>query len=223
MSEQVEADGREAVDAEMVVSFLRQHPDFLSSQLELLRELEVPHIRAGKLPSLIERQVRMLGTDNGRLQREIKALLGAIRDNQALSEKMHRLSVELIGCREEMEVVAALEESLRGEFGIEQVLVLLPHRFDEERRQLFAKMMHDSVPFCGQLEEPQRHALFGEDMEHGASVALLPIGSSGSLGLIALGSSDPQHYHDQMGTHFLNQLAELAVKSLISLPSDGSR
>lgn len=197
-----------------VVAYLREHRDFLDAHPELLAELEVAH-QSGGAVSLIERQVGMLRQQNSQLKNEIRALLHVARENDALSENMHRLTLDLLQCEDPDDVVASLYESLRDHFGIEQVVVLLPHGENRETHDAFVELLHDSVPFCGQLEEEQRRILFGEELEHGASVALLPLGEFGEYGLVALGSSDPQYYHEKMGTHFLSQLSALVSTALL--------
>lgn len=209
-SEQEETD---VVSAAEVTAYLKQNPDFFESHADLLESLEIPH-QSGSAVSLIERQVGVLRQKNGQLQNEIRNLLHVARENHKLSENMHHLSLELLECEDHDDVIASLYEVLREQFGIEQVVVLLPHGETEETHEQFEEMMRDSVPYCGQLEEEQRHALFGEEMEHGASVALLPLGEFGGQGLVALGSSDPQQYHEKMGNHFLVQLAALVSRSL---------
>lgn len=202
-----------AVTAEQIVEYLQSNPDFLDQQPALLRALEIPH-QSGGATSLIERQVQLLRAQNGQLQSEIRNLLHVARENHTLSDNMHHLALELLECEDHDDVIASLYESLREHFGIEQVVVLLPHGETEETHELFEEMMTDSVPYCGQLEEEQRHALFGEEMEHGASVALMPLGEFGAQGVVALGSSDPDQYHEKMGTHFLVQLSALVSRAL---------
>ncbi|MBT3196847.1 MAG: DUF484 family protein [Gammaproteobacteria bacterium] len=196
-----------------VAAYLKANPGFFLDHLELLSELEVPH-QSGGAVSLIERQIQILRQQNGTLQNEIRNLLHVARENNTLSENMHKLSLELMECEDRDDVTAALYDSLRDHFGIEQVVILLPHGETEESHEAFEDLMRDSTPFCGQLEESQRHTLFGEEIEQGASVALLPLGEFGGQGLVALGSSDPQQYHDKMGTHFLLQLAALVGRAL---------
>lgn len=201
------------ITAEQVSGWLQQHPDFFADHPALLREMAIPH-ESGGATSLIERQVKLLRGQNGKLQSEIRSLLHVARENHTLSDNMHHLALELLVCEDHDDVIASLYENLREQFGIEQVVVLLPHGETEESHELFETLMRESVPYCGQLEEEQRHALFGEEMEHGASVALLPLGEFGAQGLVALGSSDPEQYHEKMGTHFLVQLAALVSRAL---------
>jgi len=201
------------IDSDNVAAYLTKHNDFFVTYPELLNDLEVPH-QSGAAVSLIERQVGQLRADNSRLKNEIHTLLHVARENDALSENMHRLTLELMNCENRDGVVASLYESLRDHFGIEQVVILLPHAENEKTHKLFEALLQDSVPFCGQLEEEQRGSIFGDDLEHGASVALLPLGEFGGQGLIALGSADSQYYHEKMGTHFLVQLSALVSTAL---------
>ncbi len=201
------------ITSAQVIGWLQQHPDFFADHPLLLREMVIPH-ESGGATSLIERQVKLLREQNGQLQNEIRNLLHVARENHKLSDNMHHLALELLECEDHDDVIASLYESLREHFGIEQVVVLLPHGETEETHEQFEELMHDSIPYCGQLEEEQRHVLFGEEMEHGASVALLPLGEFGAQGLVALGSSDPDQYHEKMGTHFLVQLAALVSRAL---------
>jgi uncharacterized protein YigA (DUF484 family) len=46
------------------------------------------------------------------------------------------------------------------------------------------------------------------------SVALVPLGEKGALGLLALGSADRDRFHPGMSTEFLARLAELIGDSL---------
>ncbi len=202
-----------ALDEEVIVSYLQEHPDLLINHPVLLRDLEVSH-QSGVATSLIERQVKLLRQQNGQLQQEIRGLLHVARENHKLSDNMHHLALELMECEDRDAVIAILYEVLREQFGIEQVVVLLPHGETEETHAIFEKLMHDSVPYCGQLDEEQRGTLFAGEIEYGASVALLPLGEFGAQGLVALGSSDPNQYHEKMGTHFLVQLSALVSRAL---------
>ncbi|MBC8519160.1 MAG: DUF484 family protein [Gammaproteobacteria bacterium] len=202
-----------AVSGDDVAAYLEQHNDFFIDYPELLNKINVPH-QSGAAVSLIERQVGQLRKENGRLNNEINTLIHVARENDALSENMHRLTLELLNCESRDGIVASLYESLRDHFGIEQVVILLPHAENEQTHKLFESLLQDSVPFCGQLDEEQRESIFGDDLEHGASVALLPLGEFGGQGLIALGSADQQYYHEKMGTHFLVQLASLVSTAL---------
>ncbi len=48
-------------------------------------------------------------------------------------------------------------------------------------------------------------------------MALVPLGDHGSLGLLALGSTDRDRFHPGMSTEFLARMAELITDALASL------
>jgi uncharacterized protein YigA (DUF484 family) len=48
------------------------------------------------------------------------------------------------------------------------------------------------------------------------SVALVPLGDKGALGLLALGSADRDRFHPGMSTEFLARLADLISDALSS-------
>jgi uncharacterized protein YigA (DUF484 family) len=56
--------------------------------------------------------------------------------------------------------------------------------------------------------------LFGAQAKDIGSVALLPLGTRGSLGLLALGSPDRDRFHPGMGTEFLARMADFVADAL---------
>jgi len=201
-----------------VIEYLQQNPNFFESHTKLLTEIDIPHSSGGAI-SLIERQVGELRKKNTQLNAEILNLLHLARENDSLSESLHRLTIELMECGSSDEVVAALYDSLKDSFGVEQVVVLLPNEENSKTHDKFEKLLHNSTPFCGQLSEEQRSTVFGDDITHGASVALLPLNGFGDdtqkRGIIALGNKNPEHYHEKMGAHFLSQIATLVSAALM--------
>ena len=68
-----------------------------------------------------------------------------------------------------------------------------------------------SAPRCGRYNAEQREFLFGGDAGDVASVALAPLGGQGKLGLLALGSRDPNHYHRGKSTEFLGRVSAVVA------------
>ncbi len=50
-------------------------------------------------------------------------------------------------------------------------------------------------------------------------MALVPLGEKGSIGLLALGSTDRDRFHPGMSTEFLARMADLIADSLV--PNSG--
>jgi uncharacterized protein YigA (DUF484 family) len=68
------------------------------------------------------------------------------------------------------------------------------------------------VPYCGPAPAFESREWF--DVGDGlTSYAYMPLRTTGTFGLLALGSPDPNRFHPGMGTLFLIRLAELASVS----------
>ncbi len=66
----------------------------------------------------------------------------------------------------------------------------------------FDTLFATGKPRCGQVRDSQRELLFGSEANDIGSVALVPLGDHGSLGLLALGSTDRDRFHPGMSTEF---------------------
>jgi uncharacterized protein YigA (DUF484 family) len=154
------------------------------------------------------------------------------RANDALADRIHRLSQRLIKAHNLLEAVNAVETSLREDFdAMHSVLVL----FLEEARPLeeaagrflrvddpagadikmFESLLQAGKPRCGQVRDSQRDYLFGKDSIEIGSVALTPLGPKGALGILAIGASDADRFHPAMSTEFLSRIGELVTYALI--------
>jgi uncharacterized protein len=215
-----------------VAEYLQTYPDFFERNGPLLAKLRLPHLRdAGATVSLVERQVEVLRERNQSLERKLKELVDVARANDALADRIHRLSQRLIRAHDLSATISAVETSLREDFdAMHSVLVL----FLEEARPLqaagrflraddigsadiktFESLLQAGKPRCGQIRDAQRDYLFGKDSIEIGSVALTPLGPKGALGILAIGASDAERFHPAMSTEFLSRIGELVSYALI--------
>src|ERR1700736_3317220 len=117
-----------------VAEYLQTYPDFFERNSPLLLKLRLPHLRdVGATVSLVERQVEVLRERNQSLERKLKELVDVARANDALADRIHRLSQRLIRAHTLPETINAVETSLREDFeAMHSVLVL----FLEQARPL---------------------------------------------------------------------------------------
>src|SRR5471030_937923 len=129
---------QEGLNDASVAEYLQTYPDFFERNSALLAKLRLPHLRdVGATVSLVERQVEVLRERNQSLERKLKELLEVARANDALADRIHRLSQRLIRAHTLREAISAIETSLREDFdAMNSVLVL----FLEEARPLEADM-----------------------------------------------------------------------------------
>jgi len=211
-----------ACRADDVDSFLRSHPDFFSERPELLLEIEVPH-PAGGAVSLIERQVALLRHENKEFKNRIKELVDVARDNEQLISKLHHVSVALIETETVDDFVEVLSERVQNDFSANLVSVKV---FNEDlvaaiqRREVvsknddelanFDKFLTNKKPICGRFNANQLNYLFSDHAEKVKSMALVPLVNMNTVGMIAIGSDDPNHFKAGMSTAFLSSLSDIA-------------
>jgi uncharacterized protein YigA (DUF484 family) len=224
---------QETLSDASVADYLQTYPDFFERNLSVLAKLRLPHVReGGSTISLVERQVEVLRERNQSLDRKLKELVDVARANDALADRIHRLSQRLIRAKTLLETINAVETSLREDFdAMHSVLVLFLEeakpleteagRFlraasvvDEEIK-MFDSLMTAGKPRCGQVRDAQRDFLFGKDSIEIGSVALTPLGTKGALGLLAIGASDAERFHPAMSTEFLSRIGELVTYALM--------
>jgi uncharacterized protein YigA (DUF484 family) len=214
-----------------VGEYLQTFPDFFERNASLLAKLRLPHLRdAGTTVSLVERQVEVLRERNQTLERKLKELVDVARANDALADRIHRLSQRLIRAHSLAATIDAVESSLREDFGamhsvlvlfLEDAKALTPGRFlrtddfDGVHIKTFESLLQAGKPRCGQIRDAQRDYLFGKDSIEIGSVALTPLGPKGALGILAIGASDADRFHPAMSTEFLSRIGELVTYALV--------
>jgi len=207
------------MNAEDVVLFLRGHPQFFDQHPELLEKIYVPHPHGGRAIPLAERQILALRDKVKLLEGRLGELLRFGEENDAISEKVHRLSVALVGARDFPALAHSLYFHLREDFAVPHVALRIwgksvPVDFDEAQAVDEAQRARAATlgaPQCGPAAGNPFVPWFRDAAEHVRSVALVPLGQSAVFGLLALGSEDAQRFFPEMGTLYLRRIGELCA------------
>lgn len=212
------------LDATVVADYLRRHPAFFVEHDELLPELLIPH-QSGQAVSLVERQVKLLRERNIDVRHRLGQLMDVARENDRLFEKSRRLILNLLESPDVEEVIATIEDSLRDDFQVPFVALIL---FSEtprignarytthgEAREAIGHLLDSGKTLTGVLRSHELTFLFGAQGEEVASTALAPIQHQGLHGVLALGSRDPQQYKSATGTLFLGYIADALARVLL--------
>jgi uncharacterized protein YigA (DUF484 family) len=207
------------MNADDIARYLRTHPQFFDQHPELLETINVPHPYGGRAIPLAERQTVALREKLKVLEGRLAELLQFGEENDAISEKVHRLSVALAGTRDFPALAAALYFHLREDFAVPHVALRVwgrsvPADFDEARPVDEAQRLHAAAmaaPQCGPAAGNPFVPWFGEAAEHVRSVALVPLGQTAVFGLLALGSEDAKRFYPDMGTLYLRRIGELCA------------
>ena len=217
-------------EEETVARYLQHNAEFFERHQPLLARLRLPHARTGATISLVERQVEVLREKQSSLEQKLAEFVRVARANDALADKVHRFTRRLLRAHTRDEVLTQVEASLREDFDAFHSAMLLISRpgtpeatgstfvrtfaADDPALKSFETLFATGKPRCGQARDSQRELLFGGEAESIGSVALVPLGDKGSLGLLALGSTDRDRFHPGMSTEFLGRMAELIADAL---------
>jgi uncharacterized protein len=202
-----------------VAVFLRTNPQFFDQHPELLEKIQVPHPYGGRAIPLAERQTLALREKLRLLEGKLAQLVQFGEENDAISEKVHRLAVALTGARDFPALAHSLYMHLREDFAVPHVALRIwgksvPADFAEAASVGQAQRDHADTmgsPSCGAAEGNLFLSWFGEAAEHVRSLALIPLGDTAVFGLLALGSEDPQRFYPDMGVLYLRRIGELCA------------
>ena len=208
--------------AEEVARFLQTHPQFFDQHPELLESVFVPHPYGGRAIPLSERQILALRDKVKLLEGKLGELIQFGEENDAIGEKVHRLSAALLGARDFAATARALSFHLREDFSVPHVALrvwvkMLPEDAPQGAAvsdELRARVETMGAPQCGAAAGNAFLAWFGDAKEHVRSVALVPLGQTKTFGLLVLGSEDAQRFYAEMGTLYLRRIGELAAAAL---------
>jgi uncharacterized protein len=207
------------MNADDLARFLRANPQFFDQSPELLEAIHVPHPYGGRAIPLAERQTVQLRDKVKGLEGRLSELLRFGEENDAISEKVHRLSVALVGARDFPALARSLYFHLREDFAVPHVVLRIwgksvPVDFEEaaavdaaQKEQ--AGMM--GAPQCGPAQGNGFVSWFGDVAEHIRSLALVPLGETTVFGLLAMGSEDARRFYPDMGTLYLRRIGELCA------------
>ncbi|MFH6566047.1 MULTISPECIES: DUF484 family protein [Pseudomonas] len=209
--------------ASTVAAYLEAHPDFFSQRDELLLALRIPHQR-GDTISLVERQLELLRGRNIEMRHRLSQLMDVARDNDRLFEKTRRLNLALMDATSLDELVIAVEDSLRHDFQVPFVsLVLFGDNpmpvgrwvSSADAQRALGGLLTEGKTVSGSLREHELDFLFGEEQRKQiGSTAVVALNHLGLHGVLAIASRDPQHYKSTVGTLFLGYIAEVLGRVL---------
>ena len=202
---------------EEIAAWLKEHPEFFENYAERLAEITIPHPHGGRAIPISERQILTLRDKNKQLEGKLREVIQFGEENDAISEKVHRISVALLAASDIRGVLNAVYLNLREDFAVPHVVLrvwragslaeLLEFRpVSEPSREFTASLAN---PYCIGHAMVDTAALFGEAGPHLRSFSYLPLRDSETFGLLALASEDPQRFYPEMGTLYLKRLGEL--------------
>jgi uncharacterized protein YigA (DUF484 family) len=223
-------DTTSAIDDEQVREYLKEYNDFFERHPDMLDHLHISH-SSGSAVSLVEKQISVLRERNVELRQRLTKLTNNAHDNDRLYELTRKLVLTLLEADSLDQLAAAFSQSMRDDFAVEHASMIV---FGEPAqgsgqcriepadgaRLEIGGLIRGRSPICGALRKEELSYLFADTGDIG-SAAVVPLCNANELGVIAVGSSDASHYTSDMGTLFLEHIAEVLIRLIPRLLADG--
>jgi uncharacterized protein len=200
-----------------IAEYLKSHPDFFNQHSDLLSDLHIPHPHGTHAISITERQVLSLRERVRLLEGKLADLIQFGEENDAISDKVHKLAVDLMAAMNLYALLAALETHLLDGFAVPHSALRIwgipahgnLNALDPVSELLRVQVESSRHPACGPLKYDEALTWFGESTAHLRSFAAIPLRHDKVRGLLVLASEDPKRFYPEMGTLFLERLGQL--------------
>lgn len=208
------------MNSEDVAAYLKDHPEFFEQHAEMMAEINIPHPHGGRTIPISERQILTLREKSRQLEGKLREIIRFGEENDAISEKIHRMTQALLGAKDLAATAHAAEYNLREDFSVPHVALRvwrgqgdLPlfQPASEAIRAFAAGLAH---PHCCAQAAADTAALFGESAALLKSFAYIALRDGECFGLLALASEDPHRFYAEMGTLYLSRLGDIVAAAL---------
>jgi len=215
--------GNTTFSAQDIADFLHQHPTFLEQHADVFAELRVPHPYAGRAISLGERQILTLRAKIKELEWRLSGLIHQARGNENISNTLTAWCTQMLAEADATQLPRHVVQSLSKLFDLPAVALRLwdlPHLPEGE---FTADITPDARAFAARLNAPVCGPAADQPVtawlpKPSASLAIVPLTHQDArVGLLVLGSDDPERFTPDMGTAFLSMLGELTAAALSRL------
>lgn len=217
------------IDEQHIRDYLKQNPDFFDQNPDILDHLQITHSAQGAV-SLVERQVTVLRERNMEVRKRLNSLMENARDNDRLFKLTRELILAILEAENMDELGKTFAERLSNDFGVEFASIIIfgdpalsseYYRFEapEIANREIGALLNGNKSVCGALRKDELNYLFQDAGSSVGSAALQPLKGKLDVGIIAVGSADPDHYHSNISTLFLTHIADVLVRIVPKLAS----
>lgn len=206
--------------------FLREHPAIFTQYPEFLDHLNLSDSRG--VTSLLERKVQRLEDALLHMRTQHSELVDVANENQSILTKLDETLARLLVYRNLSEFYTDFPRVLRDAFLIDQVSLKTPAlvatkpsdklQYKEVMRRLSGK----SAVCDNRWPSALTGFLFSAPTASAALVPLLASSQTEVIGVLALGSNDPERYAPDLGAAHLNRIGLLAGLCLSRLSLDAA-
>lgn len=222
--------GGETIAADQVVRFLRENPEFLLVQPDLLHELAPPPRWTGDTVVDFQRfMVDMLRGELAGLRDCTRSVIETSRTNMSVQARTHAAALSLVAAADMDQLVRIIGEDLPGLLGVDAAtLAFEPLPAIDAAVTTIGRLEADEVDALLGLGKETRliesvdagHVVFAATEPPVRSVALARLTLSGpeAQGLLALGACETGLFRPDQGTdllRFLARIVEVCLQRLL--------
>ncbi|HEX5364566.1 MAG TPA: DUF484 family protein [Gallionella sp.] len=194
--------------AEDVAQYLQDNPQFFEGHIDLLTQITLPHPHGGRTVSLPERQMVALREKNIGLETKLRELIEYAKENDALQHKVHDFIVALFAARDLPTLQEMIPHLLKDIFAVPHAALRL-WQVNPPSVEVLAFADTQTKPVCLHQAAHDTADWFGESGKQLHSFAYLSLhAGNDTIGLLVLASEDKQRFYPEMGTLFLQRIAE---------------
>lgn len=215
------------LNAATVAQFLSDNPGFFEDNAALFANLKVPHPYKSQAISLGERQILTLRARLKNSEAQLQNLVYNASGNQKINYSLIQWCAQMLAEENASNLPAHIVNSLKSQFDLD-IIALKLWQLAQAKDSDFSTADPEVIdyinglqqPYCGMAENQAINSLLDTKP---ASVAIIPlynIGKSKTIGTLVFGSNDAERFSADLGTDFLQLIADLSGAALSRLDSN---
>ena len=203
-----------SMKSDSVAEYLQKNPEFFNEHEDLLAGIVISHPYGGRTVSLSERQMIMLRERNKDLERKLLEWVEVAKENESLQDKVHHYTLALLASHDLSDTKNVATRKLQEIFAVPHAVMRLWKEQPPSVEMMVFADQH-SKPICAHQAAHDTLQWFGEAAGHLRSFAYIPLrNDTQSIGMLILASEDAQRFYPEMGTMFLQRIAELVSSAV---------
>jgi uncharacterized protein YigA (DUF484 family) len=211
-----------------IANYLSNAPDFFERHAQLLAQVQLTSPHGNRAVSLQERQAEMLREKIKALEHRVMDMVRHGTENVVTADRLQRWTRGLLTTRDPRSLPPQIASQLQTLFLVPQTAIKIWDCDSAYLDESYAQWVSDDVkalatsltsPYCG-LNAGFEAANWLAEPHAAVSIALIPLRpetEAPAFGLLVLASPDAQRFNPEMGTDFLERIAELASGALSRL------
>ena len=211
-----------------IAQFLTNTPGFFERHAEVLASVQITSPHGARAVSLQERQAEMLREKIKALEHRVMDMVRHGTENVVIADRLQRWTAGLLTTRDPRSLPYRIAVDLQSLFLVPQTAIKVWDCGTEYLNEAYAQWVSDDVkalatsltaPYCG-INAGFEAANWLPEPNAAASISLIPLRAEPNgpaFGLLVLASPDAQRFNAEMGTDFLERIAELASGALSRL------